>query len=80
MRFKPDTRSLHDRDVVTPVRKSAHRQPEAQSRGSVLRNRGRLRSPGADPESFERRHVITAVTNGYVRFDYHGWRQELFGD
>ena len=30
-----------------------------------------------DPALFERNRFITGVTDGFVRFDYHGWHQEL---
>lgn len=46
--------------------------------GTALGETGRLAPQRGDPAIFEREPFITGVTNGLVRFNYHGWHQELF--
>ena len=46
--------------------------------GTALGETGKLAPKRGDPELFERQPFITGVENGFVRFSYHGWHQELF--
>lgn len=48
--------------------------------GTALGSTGRLAPRRGDPDAFERRRFILDITNGFVRFDYHGWHQELVRD
>ncbi len=45
--------------------------------GTALGETGRLAPQRGDPDIFEREPFITGVDDGYVRFSYHGWHQEL---
>jgi len=45
--------------------------------GSALGETGRLAPQRGDPDIFEREPFITAVKDGVVEFNYHGWHQEL---
>jgi hypothetical protein len=64
-----------------------HRSSEAAERwyvvrdiGTALGTTGRLAPRKGDPDAFERHGYITGVRNGFVRFDYRGWHQELVRD
>jgi len=46
--------------------------------GTALGETGRLAPLRGDPDIFEREPFILNVKNGFVRFNYHGWHQELF--
>jgi hypothetical protein len=46
--------------------------------GTALGETGRLAPVRSNPDIFERQPFILDVTNGYIRFNYHGWHQELF--
>src|SRR5947199_1925723 len=48
--------------------------------GAAFGETGRLAPRIADPDLFERNRFIIGVKNGFVRFDYHGWHQELVRD
>jgi hypothetical protein len=48
--------------------------------GSALGETGRFAPFRNDPDRFERQRFILDVRNGLVRFDYHGFHQELFRD
>lgn len=45
--------------------------------GTAFGATGRLAPQRSDPDVFERQRFILGVSNGFVRFDYHGWHQEL---
>jgi hypothetical protein len=45
--------------------------------GTALGETGRLAPQRGDPDIFEREPFITAVKDGIVEFNYHGWHQEL---
>jgi hypothetical protein len=46
--------------------------------GTALGETGRLAPLRGDPDIFERQAFILDVQDGFVRFNYHGWHQELF--
>jgi hypothetical protein len=46
--------------------------------GTALGETGRLAPLRGDPDIFERQPFILNVRDGFVRFNYHGWHQELF--
>jgi hypothetical protein len=46
--------------------------------GTALGETGRLAPVRGNPDIFEREPFILNVTDGVVRFNYHGWHQELF--
>jgi hypothetical protein len=46
--------------------------------GTALGETARLAPQRGDPNIFEREPFITDVRGGLVRFNYHGWHQELF--
>ena len=46
--------------------------------GTALGETGKLAPRRGDPALFERQPFITGVENGFVKFFYHGWHQELF--
>jgi len=46
--------------------------------GTALGETGRLAPLRGDPDIFERQAFILDVRDGFVRFNYHGWHQELF--
>jgi len=46
--------------------------------GTGLGETSRLGRQRGDPDIFEREGFITGVKGGFVRFNYHGWHQELF--
>jgi hypothetical protein len=45
--------------------------------GMALGDTGRIAPTRNDPDVFARTGFIAGVENGFVRFDYHGWHQEL---
>jgi hypothetical protein len=45
--------------------------------GTALGDTGRLAPTRGDPDIFEREPFILDVKGGFVRFNYHGWHQEL---
>jgi len=45
--------------------------------GTALGETGRLAPLRGDPDIFAREAFITAVQDGFVRFNYRGWHQEL---
>jgi hypothetical protein len=45
--------------------------------GTALGGTGRVTPPRGDIERFERDGFIEGVENGFVKFEYHGWHQEL---
>ncbi len=45
--------------------------------GTALGETGKLAPQRGDPDIFEREPFIRGVSNGLVRFNYHGWHQEL---
>jgi hypothetical protein len=46
--------------------------------GTALGETGRLAPLRDNPDVFERQPFILSVTDGLIRFNYHGWHQELF--
>ena len=46
--------------------------------GTALGETGRLAPLRGNPDIFERQAFILDVRDGLVRFNYHGWHQELF--
>jgi hypothetical protein len=46
--------------------------------GTALGETGRLAPLRGNPDIFERQPFILDVRDGFVRFNYHGWHQELF--
>jgi hypothetical protein len=48
--------------------------------GTSLGETGRLTPKRGDPVLFERVGFVIKVEHGFVRFDYHGWHQELVKD
>jgi hypothetical protein len=46
--------------------------------GTALGSTGRFAPLRGDADTFTRLGFIRGVEHGYVRFDYHGWHQELF--
>jgi hypothetical protein len=46
--------------------------------GTALGETGRLAPLRGNPDIFERQAFILDVKDGFVRFNYHGWHQELF--
>jgi hypothetical protein len=46
--------------------------------GTALGETGRLAPLRGNPDVFERQAFILDVRDGFVRFNYHGWHQELF--
>ena len=48
-----------------------------QDLGTALGETGRLAPQRGDPDIFEREPFIADVKNDVVRFNYHGWHQEL---
>jgi len=46
--------------------------------GTALGETGRLAPLRGNPDIFERQPFILQVRDGVVRFNYHGWHQELF--
>ena len=45
--------------------------------GTALGGTGRVTPARGDVEAFERSRFIEGVEDGFVRFEYHGWHQEL---
>jgi hypothetical protein len=46
--------------------------------GTALGETGKLAPQRGDADVFEREPFISSVSHGLVRFNYHGWHQELF--
>jgi hypothetical protein len=61
-------------------REGAERWFVVRDLGSALGNTGRLAPRRADPDAFERDPFILGTANGFVRFNYHGFHQELLRD
>lgn len=45
--------------------------------GTALGGTGRITPARGDIEQFERHGFIEGIENGFVKFEYHGWHQEL---
>jgi len=45
--------------------------------GTALGGTGRVTPARGDVEAFERSRFIEGIEDGFVRFEYHGWHQEL---
>jgi hypothetical protein len=45
--------------------------------GTALGETGKMYPKRSDPDLFEKYGFVIAVKDGFVRFDYHGWHQEL---
>jgi hypothetical protein len=54
-----------------------HRWFVVRDLGTALGETGRVAPRRADPGLFERSRFIEGVEHGFVRFDYHGFHQEL---
>jgi hypothetical protein len=48
--------------------------------GMALGDTGRIAPMRNDPDLFSRSEFILGIENGFVRFHYHGWHQELVRD
>jgi hypothetical protein len=48
--------------------------------GTALGETGKIDPNRNDPDIFERHAFVTGVKNGFVKFSYHGWHQELVRD
>jgi hypothetical protein len=46
--------------------------------GTALGETGRLAPLRGNPDIFERQPFILGADEGFIRFNYHGWHQELF--
>jgi hypothetical protein len=45
--------------------------------GTALGETGRLHPHRGDPDLFEKHRFVTGIEDGFVKFEYHGWHQEL---
>jgi len=48
--------------------------------GTALGETNRFEPKRGDPDLFDRIGFVTGIKNGFVRFDYHGWHQDLVND
>jgi hypothetical protein len=64
-------------DVVKPG-EGPKRWYVVRDLGTALGETGRLAPLRSNPDIFERQPFILDVKDGVVRFNYHGWHQELF--
>jgi len=55
-----------------------HRWFVVRDLGTALGETGRFAPLRGNPDVFEREPFILGVSNGFVRFNYKGWHQELF--
>jgi hypothetical protein len=74
--FKNSNNTLYDRRIGDRV----EQWYVVRDLGTALGDTGRLAPVKNDPAVFERSPYILGVENGFVRFDYHGWHQELVRD
>ena len=72
--LKNDNNALYE---VTKPRDGVDRWYVVRDLGTALGETGRLKPKRGDPGLFESHRFITAVTDGFVQFSYHGWHQEL---
>jgi hypothetical protein len=74
----------NDNNTLYEVPKAAEGEPKVwyvvRDLGTGLGETGRLAPKRADPALFEKHGFILGMKNGFVRFDYHGWHQELVRD
>jgi hypothetical protein len=75
--LKNSNNSLYE---LKQAREGAQRWFVVRDLGAALGETGRLDPRRGDPDIFEHHPFVLAVTNGFVRFDYHGFHQELFRD
>jgi hypothetical protein len=73
--LKNDNNALYE---VPTLRENADRWYVVRDLGTALGETGRLAPKRGDVEMFEKHPFITGVQDGFVRFSYHGWHQELF--
>jgi hypothetical protein len=62
---------------LSEPREGATRWFVVRDLGASLGETARLDPPRGDPDRFERVPFITSITDGFVRFNYRGWHQEL---
>jgi hypothetical protein len=48
--------------------------------GTALGESGRLKPHRGNPDLFDKAGFVKGVEHGFVRFDYHGWHQDLVKD
>jgi hypothetical protein len=65
-------------DVEKPGEGQAKHWYVVRDLGTALGETGRLAPLRGNPDIFERQPFILDVKDGYVRFNYRGWHQELF--
>jgi hypothetical protein len=46
--------------------------------GTALGQTGRFHPHRGDPDVFDKLGFVTGIEHGFVKFEYHGWHQELF--
>src|SRR5262245_35760498 len=73
--LKNDNNSLYE---VTSPDGGPDRWYVVRDLGTALGQTGKLAPKRGDPDLFDRQRFITGVENGFVKFSYHGWHQELF--
>ncbi|HKA02065.1 MAG TPA: hypothetical protein VKE70_36390 [Candidatus Solibacter sp.] len=61
-------------------REGARRWFVVRDLGAALGDTGRLDPRRGDPDIFERLSFVTGVSNGFVKFNNHGFHQELLRD
>jgi hypothetical protein len=72
--IKNENNALYE---LNEPREGAARWYVVRDLGTALGETGRLAPQRGDPDIFEREPFILEVKNGVVRFNYHGWHQEL---
>jgi hypothetical protein len=62
---------------LRPSRDRTERWYVVRDLGTALGGTGRVTPARGDVDAFERSRFIEGVEDGFVRFEYHGWHQEL---
>jgi hypothetical protein len=72
----------NENNTLYEIRKPVQGQPShwyvVRDLGTALGETGRLAPLRGNADMFEREPFLLGVNNGLVRFNYHGWHQELF--
>jgi hypothetical protein len=73
--IKNDNNTLYA--LQKPAAADAQRWYVVRDLGTALGETGRIAPKRGDPDIFDKQPFITGVHDGFVRFAYHGWHQEL---
>jgi hypothetical protein len=76
--IKNDNNTLYE--VVKPAEGEPKLWYTVRDLGTALGETGKLTPKRGDPDLFEKHGFVIGMKNGFVRFDYKGWHQELVRD